>query len=81
MPSLIRFLFVVGSLGALIYGGMWALATYVEPEPREMSWGVKCVMAKANVIPMDEPDMGSAGLPCPIGAGAARRVSDVLLRP
>ena len=37
MPSLIRFLFVVGSLGALIYGGMWALATYVEPEPREMS--------------------------------------------
>ncbi len=37
MPSLFRFLFVVGVLGAIVYGGMWALATYVEPEQREIS--------------------------------------------
>jgi hypothetical protein len=37
MPSLIRFVVVVGVLAALGYGAMWALATLVEPEPREMT--------------------------------------------
>lgn len=37
MPSLFRFLFIVGVLGAIVYGGMWALVTYVEPQQREMS--------------------------------------------
>lgn len=36
MPSLFRFLFVVGILAGLAYGGMFALATLVEPEQREM---------------------------------------------
>ena len=37
MPSLIRFVVIVGVLAALGYGAMWALATLVEPEPREMT--------------------------------------------
>jgi hypothetical protein len=37
VPSLIRFLFVVGALAALVYGGMLALVTFVEPETREMT--------------------------------------------
>lgn len=37
VPSLFRFLFIVGVLGAIVYGGMWALVTYVEPQQREMS--------------------------------------------
>jgi hypothetical protein len=37
MPSLIRFVVVVGVLAGLGYGAMWALATLVEPEPREMT--------------------------------------------
>ena len=37
MPSLIRFLFVLGVLAGLVYAGMWALVFYVEPTPREMS--------------------------------------------
>jgi hypothetical protein len=37
MPSLFRFLAVVGILGGLIYGGIFALATFVQPKPREMS--------------------------------------------
>jgi len=36
VPSLIRFLIVCGVLGGLAYGGMFALATFVEPEEREM---------------------------------------------
>jgi len=37
MPSLLRVLVVVGIVGALGYGAMYALATYVSPNPREMT--------------------------------------------
>ncbi|MGH6823088.1 MAG: histidine kinase, partial [Methylocella sp.] len=37
MPSLIKFLFIAGILAGIIYGGMIALVTFVEPQPREMS--------------------------------------------
>ncbi len=37
MPSLLRFLAVVGILAGLVYAGMWALVTFVEPKPREMT--------------------------------------------
>ena len=37
MPTLFRFLFVVALIGGLAYAGMWALATFVEPEKREIS--------------------------------------------
>ena len=35
MPTLIRFLFILGILGGIVVGAMFALATFVEPEPRE----------------------------------------------
>ena len=37
MPSLLRFLVVVGLLAGLIYGAIYALASFVEPTPREMT--------------------------------------------
>ncbi|WP_223479765.1 histidine kinase [Oricola indica] len=37
MPSLIRFLFTLAVLGGIAYGAMWALVSYVEPTPREMT--------------------------------------------
>jgi len=40
MPSLFRFLAVVGLLGVMIYGGMFALATWVDPKPREITVSV-----------------------------------------
>ena len=36
MPSLFRFLFIIGVLAGLGYAGMFALATFVEPTPRDM---------------------------------------------
>ena len=36
MPSLFRFLLVVGLLGGLAYGGIYSLAKYVEPQSREI---------------------------------------------
>ena len=37
MPSLFRFFAAVGLLGAFIYAGMFALATWYDPKPREIS--------------------------------------------
>lgn len=37
MPSLFRFLFVLGVLGAMVFGGLWVLAVYFEPPTREIS--------------------------------------------
>ena len=37
MPSLFRFLTVLSVLGGLIYGGMFALATWFDPKPREIT--------------------------------------------
>lgn len=37
MPVILRFLIVVGILAGCAYGGMLALATLYEPEPREIS--------------------------------------------
>lgn len=37
MPSLIRFLVTCAILAGLAYGAMFALAVFVEPEPREMT--------------------------------------------
>ena len=36
MPSLIRFLLLALILAGIVYGGMIALVTFVEPQPREM---------------------------------------------
>ena len=35
MPSLFRFLVAVGIAGAVVFGGLYVLAVYFEPEPRE----------------------------------------------
>ena len=37
MPSLFRFLTAIGIVGGLAYGAAYALATFVEPKPREIT--------------------------------------------
>jgi hypothetical protein len=37
MPSLFRLLVIAFVLSAVVYGGIYALAVYFEPEPKEIS--------------------------------------------
>jgi hypothetical protein len=40
LPSLIRFLIIVGAIVAIVYGVMVALVTYVTPQPRQMTYTI-----------------------------------------
>jgi hypothetical protein len=40
MPTLLRFLATVAIISGVIYGGIFALANYVTPKPREMTVSV-----------------------------------------
>lgn len=46
MPSLFRFLFVAGVLGAIVFGGLYTMAIFLEPEQREMSTPVPGVKVR-----------------------------------
>ncbi len=37
MPSLLRLLAVIAILCAVVYGGLYSLAHYVQPTPRQIS--------------------------------------------
>jgi len=37
MPSLLRFLAVIAIICAAVYGGLYSLAHFVKPQPREIS--------------------------------------------
>jgi len=37
MPTLFRFLVVCAVIAGVIYGAMWALVTFVEPQPRDVT--------------------------------------------
>ena len=37
VPTLFRLLFILGLIAALGYGAMFALVTFVKPQPREIS--------------------------------------------
>ncbi len=40
MPSLIRFLVITGILVAAVYGGLYVMAVFFEPVPKETSTNV-----------------------------------------
>lgn len=52
MPTLFRFLVVIGIIAAVIYGAMYALANFVEPRKGEMT--VRIPPEKLNPRPETE---------------------------
>jgi hypothetical protein len=46
MPSLFRFLLFAGIVGAVVFGGLYAVAVFFEPVPRETSTPVPGVKVR-----------------------------------
>jgi len=40
LPSLIRFVVIVGAIVAIVYGAMVAIVSFVTPQPREMTYTI-----------------------------------------
>jgi len=40
VPTLFRLIVILAIFAGLGYAGMWGLATFVEPQPREMSTNI-----------------------------------------
>lgn len=74
MPSLFRLLFVLGVIGGVIAGGLYALAEYFQPEPKEISKGLRNVKAR----PAEETSSTtpSRTAPAPVPADAATDGAD-----
>lgn len=43
MPSLFRFLFVVGLFAAITVGGLYMVSEFFEPEPREVTHSIPAI--------------------------------------
>ena len=61
MPSLIRLLITLIFLGGLAYAGMFALVTFVEPTPKEVSQRIPT----RELLGETETANPAAGLPQP----------------
>lgn len=46
MPSLFRFLIVAGIAGGVVFGGLYVMAVFFEPQPRETSTPVPGVKVR-----------------------------------
>ena len=57
MPSLIRFIVLIGVLIGIAYGAMYALVLYVEPQQREMTERVPT--DKINPVRQSAPNQNS----------------------
>ena len=53
MPTLFRLLFVLAVLFGIVYGGMFALTVFVEPNTREMS--VRVPQSRLNPVRLERP--------------------------
>jgi len=48
MPSLIRFIVVIGVLAGIVSGTLYVLAVYFEPEQKEISKPLRNIKLKRN---------------------------------
>ena len=83
MPTLFRFLMVVGVIAGAVTGSLYVLAEYFQPEPKEISKALRNVKARMEdtatastpsaetgaVTPSVTPDSESDGSTSSAGAG------------
>jgi len=65
MPTLVRFLMVLGVIGGVIAGSLYVLAEYFQPEPKEISKALRNVKGRIEETTASTPsaDAGDAAAP------------------
>ncbi len=78
MPTLFRFLVVLGLIAGVVTGSLYVLAEYFQPEPKEISKALRNVKAREEAVPAPAPapapgpDAGAPGTVGSTGEGANR---------
>lgn len=50
MPTLFRFLAVLGTIAGVVAGSLYVLAEYLQPEPKEISKGLRGLKAEPRAV-------------------------------
>jgi hypothetical protein len=56
MPTLFRFLFVLGLITGVVAGSLYVLAEYFQPEPKEISKALRNVKVREEEAPPPAPE-------------------------
>jgi len=64
MPTLFRFLMIVGVIAGVVTGSLYVLAEYFQPEPKEISKALRNVKARMEETTASTPTADS-GAPNP----------------
>lgn len=67
MPTLFRFLMVLGTIGGVVAGSLYVLAEYFQPEPKEISKALRNVKAR----PFEDLDTTDSGASTSTDASAS----------
>jgi hypothetical protein len=78
MPTLFRFLMVLGMIGGVVAGSLYVLAEYFQPEPKEISKALRNVKVRAEESTASTPSpsadpVTAADTPVDAGRGGSRR--------
>jgi len=71
MPTLFRFLMVLGVITGVVAGSLYVLAEYFQPEPKEISKALRNVKARIEEETASTPSPETTGTPTAAPAPAA----------
>ncbi len=63
MPTLFRFLMVLGVIAGVVAGSLYVLAEYFQPEPKEISKALRNVKARIEDETASTPSADTTGTP------------------
>jgi len=68
MPTLFRFLMVLGVIAGVVTGSLYVLAEYFQPEPKEISKALRNVKGRLDDTTASTPsaDAGATPVPDPV---------------
>jgi hypothetical protein len=66
MPTLFRFLMVLGMIVGVVAGSLYVLAEYFQPEPKEISKALRNVKARVEEATASTPSAADASSIAPV---------------
>ena len=73
MPTLFRFLVVLGLIAGVITGSLYVLAEYFQPEPKEISKALRNVKGRLDETTASTPSIEAETAPADDSSSAGRR--------